>query len=363
MIMASIFGFISQFTDLGSVLARAPQLLGGSDVQNPVEVEKALSGLSPFVASRISGKTPSGVAVQGAFAFVPLLAEHFTDPVRPLPKSFYLSKIREAVNVLADNETSIVGLGSLTGSGLTGNGLLIRPVNAFLATGNTYAARASIKAVEQILARLDRRMYRGNFVVLGATGSIGAAVSHAIAEKISGSARLILTSRHIAPLNRLLESLNGVNVGQIEVTTDIQSSIACADVLIVETAAHNNIVGVDTPKSGCVIIDGTKPWNCDPRLESREDVLHIDGGLIAVPDINFGMDMDCPSGTIYACLAETMILWLRGVREDYCLGRVDHRRLSEMEDWAKSFGFDLAPFYSFGNLIPESRYDDFMQYN
>jgi fatty aldehyde-generating acyl-ACP reductase len=361
--MANIFGFMSQFTNLKSVVDRAPQILGGVNIENPIEVEKALCSMGPLIPSRIVGKTPSGVSVQGAFGFVPFLAEYFTRPDRPFSKSVYLPKIRDTVNALADLDASIVGLGSLTGSGLTGNGLLVRPVNAFLTTGNTYATQASIKAVEKILARLDRRMYRGNFVVLGATGSIGAAVSHAIAEKISGSARLILTSRHIAPLNRLLESLNGINVGQIEVTTDIQSSIARADVLIVETAAHDHIVKFDGPKAGCVIVDGTKPWNCDPRLEEREDVLHVDGGLIAVPDINFGMNMDCPAGTIYACLAETMILWLRGIREDFCLGRVDYRRLGEMEDWAKSFGFDLASFYSFGKPIPESRYDNFMRYN
>jgi len=94
-------------------------------------------------------------------------------------------------------------------------------------------------------------------------------------------------------------------------------------------------------------------------LKMRDDVLHIDGGLIAVPDINFGMPMDCPAGTIYACLVETIILWLRAIEEDYFLGKVPFNQLPIMREWAQEYGFNLAPFHSFGERIPADFYEVF----
>lgn len=341
---------------LDTVMQLAPHLLAGVDTADPIAIERALLDTEPFLAASISGKTPTGIPIEGAFAFVPLLAEYMTRLNHPISRSTYLPKIREAVNRLADRGASIVGLGSLTGAGLTGGGKLVHPVNTFLTTGNTFAAASSVMAVDKAFALTDRQFDHGTFAVLGATGSIGTAISHELARKISGDAKILLLARHAVPLKSLCEEIAQTSVGY---STDIEAGIRQADVLMVTTAAHDCIVSVDMPKPGSIIIDDTKPWNCDPRLKEREDVLHVDGGLISVPDINFGMPMDCPKGTIYACLIETIILWLRAVEEDYFLGKVNYQQLPIMREWAQDYGFDLAPFHSFNELIPTEFYPEF----
>lgn len=351
-----IFGFISQFMGLDTVKYLAPHLLKGVDPDDSMAIEKILLDSESFIATWIKGKTPTGVPIEGAFAFVPLLAEYLTRLDHPVSRSVYLPKIREAVNKLADRGASIVGLGSLTGSGITGGGKLVRPVNTFLTTGNTFAAVSSVMAVEKAFALTDRKFDNGNFVVLGATGSIGTAISHELARMISGDAKLLLIARHETPLKGLCAEIAHP---EVKYSTDIEAGIRQADVLMVTTAAHDCIVHCDMPKSGAIIVDDTKPWNCDFRLRDREDVLHIDGGLISVPGIDFGMPMDCPQGTIYACLVETIILWLRAIEEDYFLGKVPPSQLPVMREWAQEYGFNLAPFYSFNEMIPEDFYENF----
>jgi len=341
---------------LDTVKYLAPQLIKGIDPGDPLAVENVLINSDPFIATWITGETPSGDAVEGAFAFVPFLAEYLTRASTPISRSVYLPKIREAVNKLADRGATIVGLGSLTGSGITGGGKLIRPVNTFLTTGNTFAAASTIMAVEKALAMTNRDFNKGTFVVLGATGSIGTAVSHVIAEKIGKKANMLLLARHEMPLKALCGEIASPSVGY---STDIERGIRDADVLVVTTADHGCIVRHDMPKPGSIIIDDTKPWNCDPRLGAREDVLHVDGGLIAVPGIDFGIPMDCPPSTIYACLVETIILWLRAIEEDYFLGKVAYQQIPLMREWAQDYGFSLAPFHSFSELIPEDFYENF----
>lgn len=351
-----IFGFVSQFMGLDTVIQLAPHLLAGVDTADSIAIERALLDTEPFLAAAISGKTPTGVPVEGAFAFVPLLAEYLTRLNHPISRSTYLPKIRKAVNRLADRGASIVGLGSLTGAGITGGGKLVRPVNTFLTTGNTFAAASSVMAVDKAFSLTGRQFDHGTFVVLGATGSIGTAISHDLATKISGGAKLLLLARHDVPLRSLCDD---IAESFVDYSTNIESGIRQADVLMVATADHGCIVSAEMPKPGTIIVDDTKPWNCDPRLKLRDDVLHIDGGLIAVPDIDFGMPMDCPKGTIYACLIETIILWLRAAEEDYFLGKVPYQQLPIMREWARDYGFDLAPFHSFNELIPEEFYQEF----
>lgn len=356
MIRDNIFGFISQFMGLDTVKYLAPHLLSDVDLDDPVVVERTLLDREPFVASNITGRTPSGAHVKGKFAFVPLLAEYLTRQDFPIAKSVYLPLIRVAVNKLADRGASFVGLGSLTGSGLTGGGKLVRPVNTYLTTGNTFAACSSIMAIEKIFEKFNRKFNKGTFTVLGATGSIGTAISHELAKRLEGDAKLVLLARSEVPLKNLK---NEIKKSFVDYSTEIEANIPLADVLIVTTANHNCVVDYSMPKNGVIIIDDTKPWNCDPRLKDRQDVLHIDGGLISVPDIDFGMNMNCPEKTIYACLVETIILWLRAVEEDYFLGKVHHDQLSVMKEYSQEYGFELAPFHSFNELIPEKFYEDF----
>jgi predicted amino acid dehydrogenase len=61
-------------------------------------------------------------------------------------------------------------------------------------------------------------------------------------------------------------------------------------------------------------------------------VLVIESGEIRLPgDPDFGFDIGLPPKTAYACLAETALLTMEGIFEDYTLGRnIEMERVKEM---------------------------------
>lgn len=345
-------GFISQFTNREII----KEYLPNSENLSSQELEDVLMGIKPYIASSFEGKTVKGIPVYGKFALIPLLPEYITRQINPIPQSVFRSKARQGLRALEEAGVEFGGLGSFVGAGFTGNGQAVDDVDLPKTTGNALTAWASIEATVKVLKRIGRDLSRGTFVVLGATGSVGAAISHHLAQRISGSAKLVLVARTD---NRLKTLCADISNPRVAYSTDIQQWVSQADVLIVTTAAHNCIVHRDMPKPGCVIIDDTKPWNCDLRLGERRDILHIDAGLIAVPGIKFGISLDCPDGTTYACLAETIIHWIRGSKKSYFLGRVPPEQIPIMRKWAKKYGFPLAPFHSFSQLIPQDYFEHF----
>lgn len=343
---SKIFGFVSNFKGTETV-ANVPELLGDLDPADKVAIEHRLEHTPPFIAANVSGTMPRGQEVNGHFALVPLTAEQMLT----LPRSQVLFKIELAINLLDDAGCDVVGLGSLTGSALTASGeLLARRVRVPLTSGNTFAALATSMSVEKIVARLGLDLSDMTISVIGATGSVGYAVSYELGKKCK---KLLGIARHVGRLKSLQS-----DVENSVVSTEITDAFG-ADIVVVTTAASEYLVTPEMVKPGTLIIDETQPRNCSPLLNNRDDVLVIDGAMISVPEIDLGMDMACPPKTIYACYAETMMLSLEGVTEHFHLGRVDPRIFPELRALAKQYGLDLAAPTSFDKPVTEEHFDRF----
>jgi len=351
-ILKNTFGFISQLNDAFTQLP--PSFYEGLPAQNEADYvqrfeEKLLFTPSPIIP--VGGQLPSGDPINGLFSLVTLTSAQMLRMCEGGQRAQVLEKILATVNALSD--CNIVGLGSLTGSSVTGSGLIIQGrANTWLTSGNSFAALATVMSVEKIAQRLGLKLDQLTVGVLGATGSIGQGVSMELSKSVG---KVVLAARQI----NLLERLKKIMPGQTVITTEIDD-LKEVDILVVTTASSETLISVDWPKKGMIIVDETKPRNTPSGLKNREDVIVLDGALISVPDIDFnGMNMECPSGTIYACFAETMMLSLQGVNEHFNLGRVNPEVFPDMRILSQRYGLDIAPFYSFGNLISEDRYDDF----
>jgi predicted amino acid dehydrogenase len=81
----------------------------------------------------------------------------------------------------------------------------------------------------------------------------------------------------------------------------------------------------------------------------RDDVLVIEGGVVDVPgDVDFHFEFGFPPKTAYACMAETMMLALEGMTDDYSIGRdIAPDQVDEITGLAMKHGFKLAGFRSF----------------
>jgi predicted amino acid dehydrogenase len=104
-------------------------------------------------------------------------------------------------------------------------------------------------------------------------------------------------------------------------------------------------------KPGCVVCDVARPRDVSVRVaKERDDVLVIEGGVVAVPGPNadFHFHFGFPPKTAYACMSETIMLALDGRYESFTLGKdVTIAQAEETARLAKKHGFTLAGYRSF----------------
>jgi hypothetical protein len=79
-------------------------------------------------------------------------------------------------------------------------------------------------------------------------------------------------------------------------------------------------------------------------IEKRRDVLFFTGGVVRLPN---GERIDAPAfplpaGHVFACMAETMVMGLSGIRESLSCGAVDLAKIRLIETLAQHHGFRLA---------------------
>ena len=157
-------------------------------------------------------------------------------------------------------------------------------------------------------------------VVVGATGSIGAASVRLLSKEVK---HITLVARHMGPLEELAQELIEQNHCEVAVSQDIHAALKEADIVITVTSALDFLIEPGDLKPGAVVCDVARPRNVSREVSlKRNDVLVIEGGIIRVPgDVDFHFNFGFPPRTSYACMSETMILALDGRYEDFSLGR------------------------------------------
>lgn len=322
-------------------------------------IRAAFRQVPPFKVSSIRGvQSKTGARAEGAFVAVPLLPE---DLLRmPWPRA--LEKLVRAGHVAEQTGAQIVGLGAFTkivgDRGISVNERLSVPVT----TGNSYTAASAVEGALEGLDRMGHVRRNVRAAVIGASGAIGAAVSHLVAREVG---ELVLCARHTEPLEEvrthILQTLpEGVPVPAITLEPDARRAARDADLVFAVTSSTDVLLDPEDLLPGSVICDVARPRNVsDKVLEQRDDVLVMDGGVIAVPGpVEFGFSFGFPPGTAEACIAETMILALEGRYESFTLGsHIEVDRVIEIAGLAKKHGFHVAGFRRFERAIPDMEVD------
>jgi predicted amino acid dehydrogenase len=139
----------------------------------------------------------------------------------------------------------------------------------------------------------------------------------------------------------------------VQIATDMQA-VAQADLILAVTSALEAVIEPEHLKPGAVVCDIARPRDVSAQVAAkRDDVLVIDGGMVAVPGpVDFHFNFGFPPGMAYACMAETMALTLEGRLEDYTLGKqIRVEQVEEITAMAKRHGFKLGGFRSFERPI------------
>jgi acetylornithine/succinyldiaminopimelate/putrescine aminotransferase/predicted amino acid dehydrogenase len=364
-----------------------------SDRQVSRLAECVAENFDPFVIGDAHIVSKTGQTAYGEFIIVPRTAEELVQ----MPYSGAISEIRTAAQIAKDRGARIIGLGAYT-SVVTRGGLYLKDNGLpALTTGNSYTAVAAKQSIDAALEMTGRDLSTSCMAVVGATGSIGRAISILLSQDVE---RLILIGNPIrqAESKRRLTQvsvdilrsiqalasqgkkfLKGTLAGEIydllppehqdrgefdwiRLATKIEQYLCVihndceahrllqeADVVVTATNVVSDLVMPENVKERAVICDISRPPNVNRAVRmNRPDVFLIDGGVVSLPgnsSLSFNLGID--TGLAYACMAETMILTLERRFEDSSLGiDLDIDNVIEMGKLAERHGFRPALIHS-----------------
>lgn len=310
-------------------------------------IEGILRVIPPFKTSHITGIESEHAQSEGWFVACPLTSRQMVE----LPEQYVINKIIKAGKVAEKLGAKVVGLGAFTSvvgdAGIT----IAKNLNIAVTTGNSYTVATAIEGTREAAKIMGINMQKANILVLGATGSIGAACAQVLARE---ARYLTLAARNEAKLEKLAEQILRSTGLAVRITANTKSALKSADIIIAVTSAVDSIIEPEDLKPGAIVCDVARPRNVSRRVaEMRDDILVIEGGVVKVPgNVDFGLNFGFPPGTAYACMAETMILALEKRYENFTLGRsLTVKQIETIAQLAKKHGFKLSGFRSFERAI------------
>lgn len=314
-------------------------------------VEFGLKFKSPQVISHITGvRSRTGAEVEGWFVVCPLTPRQ----ILTLPKDFVYQRIIQCGRIAADLGAGIIGLGAFTSVVGDGGVTVAKNLPIAVTTGNSYTVATAIEAAVEANRLLGRALPESRVAVVGATGSIGRTCALALAPDVKS---VTLVGRNVDRLADVEREAREAGARQASVSTDVQSALEDADIVVTVTSAVDSVIQPGNLKSGAVVCDVARPRDVSTTVaRERPDVLVIEGGVVRVPGdhVDFGFSFGFEPGTAYACMSETMMLALSGRFESFTLGKtVSVEQVRETQALAREHGFGLAGFRSFERPVTE----------
>ncbi len=315
----------------------------------PKLLASALKRKRPFVISEITGiRSLTGKKALGWFVSVPLLPHQFFE----LDEEFVVKRIVRACRIAEELDAGIIGLGAFSAMVGSGGREISRKVDIAVTTGNTYTVTTAIQGTREACALMGIDFSNAHLAVVGATGSIGRATAEILSEEVDTISLVGRNKERLQEVETYIKRRDAK--ARVLVSTDSRTAIAEADVIVSVTSAVDCIIYPQDIKPGAVVCDVARPRDVSQSVvETRNDVLVIDGGIVKVPgNANFNLNFGLPPGMAMACMSETIILALEGRYENYTLGKeISVEKVKEMEFLAAKHGFELAGLRSFERAI------------
>ncbi|HEY3363796.1 MAG TPA: shikimate dehydrogenase [Symbiobacteriaceae bacterium] len=333
------FAFTIHPTDMGSVYRRWPATRHLPERFS----ERLLSFKSSFKVSDITGVSTPYNTAEGFLVAIPLTPRMWAE----LPQEYLVRRVVDACRLAEREGAKIIGLGAHSAiPGDAGKEIAVQ-VGIPITTGNSYTVAAALEGTREGARLLGFDLRTADVAVVGATGSIGACCARILARECRN---LTLVGRTPEKLNSLAGRIFAESKVACRTSTDLAAVLPRADAIIAVSSAAGALIDPMMIKPGAVVCDVALPRDVDARVARvRDDVLVIDGGLIAVPgDFQLNYDVGLSPGTAWACLSETMLLALEERYEHFTLGRdLNINQIDEITALARKHGFKLARPRSF----------------
>jgi predicted amino acid dehydrogenase len=310
-------------------------------------VEKVLAYAPPFVYSRVTGiKSPTGVEAEGWLISVGGTPRE----IMSRSPEFTYRRLLDAAKIARKLGAQIMGLGAFTKVVGDAGATVAKRAPLPITTGNSYSASGALWAAHDALLRMrllprprGRERVKFKAMVVGATGSIGAACARLL---VKAAEEVYLVSPETAKLLALKESiLKETPDAKVVLSARTDKVIADMDMIVTATSgAGKKVLDIMKVKPGCVITDVARPLDLPPdEVAKRPDVLVIESGEIQLPGDVQMKNIGLPPGVAYACLAETIVLALEGRFESFTVGRaIEWEKVREIYQMGLKHGMKLA---------------------
>ncbi len=348
---AARVGFLTHFLAPGDLLDWDPALRPLSPADCDAFLARTRGLVEPFVAARTSLRSPSGTRVDATVIGLPFTPTQVVDAMRSGGGDWALTLIDQGVELARRSGCAVVGFGGFT-SILTHNCRDIRVSDVALTTGNSLTAAAALEATR--LARLRLGLERRVLGVVGAAGNIGRVLAEVAADWAD---EIVLLGRPGAE-RRLRDAADVIvaSAGRradadrrprspVRIATDLAALRRCNVILAASNAARPVVLPehID-PDAPVVVCDVAVPRDVDDRVVAeRPRAVVLKGGVVRAPlGQTLAIEgMNLPPGEVYGCLAETLLMGLAGIGENFSYGPLDPMRVRRIRDLALLHGFAL----------------------
>jgi len=342
------FAFIIHPLDARRDVAKKGGIYSVAKILPEPAVEWGMRFKSPMVMSHITGiQSPTGAEAEGWFIGCPLTPRQMLS----LPQEFVYKRLVQCGKLAESLGAGIIGLGAFTSIVGDGGITISKQLDIAVTTGNSYTTATAVEGGLDAARRMGINLKRAKVAVVGATGSIGKTCAQMLAPQC---AEIALIGRDLTRLEAAGKELSGACVRLYD---DVHLGLRDADLILTVTSARDAVIEPEDLKPGCVVCDVARPRDVSVRVaKERDDVLVIEGGVVAVPgkDADFHFQFGFPPKTAYACMSETIMLALDSRYESFTLGKeVSIAQADETVRLAKKHGFQLAGYRSFEREVTQ----------
>lgn len=377
---------VGHFMEAQDVVHWDPYLAPMTDKECLQLLERTQRVLEPFLVDEQTISSLNGDTIKLSLIGIPYTADQLINFVRGGEANTALELVAEAHKLAVRTGAIQVGFTGYS-SIATNNCTAIVDSQTGVTSGNSLTAALGLDALHKVMDELSISNEDACLGVVGGVGNIGRILAEIEAEVIpkivligrEGSQRrlkklaahiytkawnTVMTTNELTGIAKSLSGLNlnipedlnesevgnyildhvDVNQAPIQISTSMTDLQQC-NIIITATNTPKSLIFADhISEKPTVICDISVPSDVDKDLTlKRPNARVIKGGLVQLPQGQSlelqGMPLE--AGQLYACLAETVLLGLTGISENFSYGALEASKIKRIREISKSHGFTV----------------------
>lgn len=310
-------------------------------------IGKTARFLDPVIFDQVNVTAANGSSVHLNFIGLFLDSREIGKAYRSGDFQWIVDKIQRAADLAEEHGCQVLGLGGFT-SILTRNGRWVKTKNLRITTGNSLTVGFGLKAIYRAAKQKNVVMEEASVGIVGAGGNIANTYAELLAGRTQEMILIprVLDSPKILQLKQQLLARNPSL--KITITNQMERLKECAIVVTSSNAVHPIIFPEHLSSQTKIICDLAVPVDVDKSVSLiYPDLKQIMGGIVRLPEENqFTVGgVPLPSGHIFACMGETLLMGLDGCTHfSGSTGAVHPDDVYQTLGLAHHFGFELGLF-------------------